>query len=419
MKTIKQLRSVLPALLLILLLCTCDRAHEHEEGDDHGHGADSSGQLGGRAAARDSADEGHEEHGEEKGIHLTIIQMETMDIGFGDFTNLKINDFVSATGTLDLPPNGYADVSARAMGFVRNARNYVEGDYVKRGAVLGYLENPDFIDHQQRYLETSAELTFLKQELERQETLLAAAAGILKNVQRLRSEVAVKTAHLAGIKQRLEYLGIRTADLRPDNITNRITLFAPRAGYITSIAMHDGMYVEPSIKLMELIDEGHFHLELDVFERDIAKISKGQKLTYIVPSLGPERYEADVHVIGKEFNEENKTVRVHAHPSGKQPPFVRGRFVEARIFLTDQTVRALPEGAVLRDGESSYIFVAPAKSNGDEVEFERLRVNPGITDGGFTAVRLIDPLPEGMRILTQGAYFVYAQGQAGELEHEH
>ncbi len=82
------------------------------------------------------------------------IQMETMDIGFGDFTNLKINDYVSATGTLDLPPNGYADVSARATGFVRNSRNYVEGDYVKKGATLGYLENPDFIDHQQRYLES-------------------------------------------------------------------------------------------------------------------------------------------------------------------------------------------------------------------------------------------------------------------------
>ncbi len=241
---------------------------------------------------------------------------------------------------------------------------------------------------------------------------------MLKHVQRLRSEVAAKKAQLAGTRQQLEYLGIRTANLTTDNITNRITLFAPRSGYITSIAMHDGMYVEPATKLMELIDEDHFHLELDVFERDVAKIEKGQELTYTVPSLGPGRYTAEVHVIGKEFNEENKTVRVHAHPTGEQPPFVRGRFVEARIFLTDQTVQALPEEAVLRDGEMAYVFIAPAESTGD-VEFERLLVNPGITDGGFTAVRLIDPLPEGMRIVTQGAYFVYAQSQAGALEHEH
>lgn len=414
MKTIKQLTSALSALLLILLLSTCDRAQQHEEGDGHNHDS---------TATKEMVDDEHDdhagEHDEDEGVHLTKIQMETMDIGFGDFTNLKINDYVTATGTLDLPPNGYADVSARATGFVRNSRNYVEGDYVKKGAILGHLENPDFIDHQQRYLELAAELTYLGEDLDRQETLLAADAGVLKNVQRLRSDVAAKTAQLAGTRQQLEYLGIRTADLTTDNITNRITLFAPRSGYITSIAMHDGMYVERATKLMELIDEDHFHLELDVFERDVAKIEKGQELTYTVPSLGSKRYTAEVHVIGKEFNEENKTVRVHAHPTGEQPPFVRGRFVEARIFLTDQTVQALPEEAVLRDGEIAYVFIAPAESAGDEVEFERLRVNPGITDGGFTAVRLIDPLREGMRIVTQGAYFVYAQSQAGALEHEH
>lgn len=427
MKTIKQLTSALPALLLILLLSTCDRgstepverAQQHEEGDGHDHDAPATEKMVDDKHGDDEHEDHDGEHEEEEGVHLTKIQMETMDIGFGDFTNLKINDFVSATGTLDLPPNGYADVSARATGFVRNSRNYVEGDYVKKGATLGYLENPEFIDHQQRYLELSAELTYLREDLDRQETLLAADAGILKNVQRLRSEVAAKTAQSAGTRQQLEYLGIRTANLTTDNITNRITLFAPRSGYITTIAMHDGMYVEPATKLMELIDEKHFHLELDVFERDVAKISKGQELTYTVPSLGSKRYTAEVHVIGKEFNEENKTVRVHAHPTGEQPPFVRGRFVEARIFLTDQTVRALPEDAVLREGDFSYIFVAPAENNSDEVEFERLRVNPGITDGGFTAVRLIDPLPDGMRIVTQGAYFVYAQSQAGELEHEH
>lgn len=418
MTTIKQLSTALHALLLILFLCTCDRAQPHEEGDGHNHDAPAEKMASDDHDGLDHDDD-HGDHEEEEGIHLTTAQIETMDIGFGDFTKLKINDYVSATGTLDLPPNGYADVSARATGFVRNSRNYVEGDYVKRGATLGYLENPDFINHQQRYLELTAELAYLREELDRQETLLAADAGILKNVQRLRSDVAAKTAQLAGTRQQLEYLGISIADLTTDNITNRITLFAPRSGYITTIAMHDGMYVEPATKLMELIDQDHFHLELDVFERDVAKISKGQPLTYTVPSLGPGRYTAEVHVIGKEFNEENKTVRVHAHPTGEQPPFVRGRFVEARIFLTDQTVQALPEEAVLRDGKMAYIFIAPADGDGDEVEFERLSVRAGITDNGYTAVTLIEPLPAGMRVVTEGAYFVYAQSQAGELEHEH
>lgn len=394
------------SLLLPLFLWTCGPAQTEAPPEQ-------------QPADNRAGEEPEEHHDDEPGVHLTAAQVDNMDIKFGDLSQLKINDYLSATGVLGLPPNAYIAVNARASGFVHNVPNYVEGDFVRKGAVLGYLENPEFIDHQQRFLEETAELVYLRQELERQEHLLAADAGILKSVQRLRSEVAAKTATLAGISQRLEYLGIRTANITPDNLTDRITLFAPRSGYITTISLHDGLYVEPSTELIELIDEDHLHLELEVFERDIARVEKGQRVTYRIPALGATTYEAEIHVIGKEFNTENKTVRVHAHLQGEQPPFVEGRFAEVRIWLDDETVQALPEEAVLRDGEIAYVFVSSVETTGGEISFERLKVNPGITDNGFTSVRLIDPLPPGMRIVTEGAYYVYAQAQAGALEHEH
>ena len=401
MKTIARIFSTGWVLFLTLLLSTCGPAQMDE---------------------REVADPEmvmEEDHGADGGIHLSRQQLDAMDITYGELEEIKVNDYLRATGTLGLPPNAYAAVSARASGFIRESRNYVEGDYVKRGAVIAYLENLEFIEHQREYLEAVAELTYLRQDLERQETLLAENAGILKRVQQLRSEVAAKVANVSGLRQRLEYLGIRTDDLRPDNIIQQITLFAPRSGYITTIALHDGMYVEPSTQLMELIDEEHLHLELDVFERDVAQVEKGQRVTYQIPSLGDQRYIAEVHVIGKEFNTENKTVRVHAHLKGEQPPFIRDLFAEARVWLDDKTTPALPEEAIFRDGETAYVFAGPEEQRGDEVSFERLRVNPGATNDGYTAIRLIDPLPEGMRIVTRGAYYVYAQSQSGELEHEH
>ena len=55
----------------------------------------------------------------------------------------------------------------------------------------------------------------------------------------------------------------------------------------------------------------------------------------------------------------------------------------------------------------------------DELKFEKIMVIPGVTDKGFTAVKLINSIPDGMKIVTDGAYYVYAQSKAGELEHEH
>ncbi|HHH49642.1 MAG TPA: efflux RND transporter periplasmic adaptor subunit [Saprospiraceae bacterium] len=356
----------------------------------------------------------------EKKIQLTKKQVEAMNISFGDFSQIKISKFVSATGTLGLPPNAYSSVSAKTKGFIKESKKYVEGSYIKKGEIMAYLENPDLILDQQTYLEVAAELRFLKQELSRQKELLDANAGVLKNVQKLSAQVDMKTATLKGIAQRLAYLGISVNNLTTNNIVHRITILAPMSGYVTSINMHNGMHVTPEQELMVIVSENHLHLELDVFEKDIALIKADQKISYTVPALGSEVYEGEVHVIGKEFNVENKTIRIHGHLEKKRPKFIKDLFIEAKIWLNDRTVQALPEESIIKDGAFSCIYVAKEKQDGAEIEFEQIKVIAGATDKGFTSVKLIDPISDDKKIVTNGAYYVYAQSKLGEGgEHEH
>ena len=421
MKIINKLIISILIVTVFTLFSSC--AHDHAEGDGHDHGTEQHSEDDGHGHSEEahSEDDGHghgEEHVEGE-IHLTKEQVETMDIQFGDFSQVKINDFVKATGTLGLPPNALTSVSAKADGFIKNSKKYVEGSYVKKGAIMAYLENPDFIQQQQKYLEVAAELVYDRQELTRQQTLFASNAGIERNVQKLESEVAMNTATLKGIAKQLSYLGINVSDLTTDNIVQRIPIYAPMSGYITSIKMHNGMFVSPEMELMEVVNENHLHLELDVFEQNIAGIKEGQQISYTVPALGNTVYEGEVNVIGKEFNMENKTVRVHGHLAKERPKFIKDLFLEAKIWLNDQTVNALPEKAIVTDGGFSYIYAANNENTENELKFEALRVVAGTTDAGFTSVKLIDPLPEGMKIVTKGSYYVYAQSKAGELAHEH
>lgn len=409
MKIINQSIIIISCILATLLLFSC--GHDHDDHDGHDHGTE-----------QHSDDDGHN-HGEaehEEGeIHLTKAQIKTMNIQFGDFSFAKIDDFVSATGTLGLPPNALTSVSAKASGFINNSNKYVEGSYVKKGVIMAYLENPEFIQHQQEYLEIMAELVYDRQELARQKKLVASNAGVEKNVQKLQSAVNRKTATLKGIEKQLAYLGIKVNDLTTDNIVQRIPIYAPMTGYITSIKMHNGMYVTPEMELMEVVNSNHLHLELDVFEKDIANVKVGQRISYTVPALGASVYDGKVHILGKEFNTENKTVRIHGHLEKKRPKFIKDLFVEAKIWLTNQTVQALPEKAIIKDGDFSYIYVANDQTSEDEIEFEAIKVIEGMTDNGFTSVKLIDEIPNKMKIVTNGAYYVYAQSKAGELAHEH
>ena len=420
MKIINDLGIYILVLVSIFTFYSC--GHNHAEGDGHNHGTEKHSEDDGHnhGAEEHNEDDGHD-HGEahkEGSIHLTKEQIKTMNIQFGDFSSAKINDFVSATGTLGLPPNALTSVSAKANGFISNSNKYVEGSYVKKGVIMAYLENPDFIQHQREYLEINAELVFDRQELARQEKLVSANAGVEKNVQRLQSQINRKTATLKAIAKQLDYLGISANNLTPDNIIQKVPIYAPMSGYITSIKMHNGMYVRPEMELMEIVNENHLHLELDVFEKDIAQIKTGQPINYTVPALGNTNYKGKVHIIGKEFNTSNKTVRLHGHLEGKRPKFIKDLFVEAKIWLNNQTVQALPEKAIIKDGDFSYIYVA-SDDYEKEAEFEAIKVIAGLTENGFTSVKLIDTIPKGKKIVTQGAYYVFAQSKAGELAHEH
>lgn len=387
------------ALLFLMSACT----HEHTDGDAHNHESTSENLT--------------DEHSDE--LHLSKEQIKIIDLKFGDFEQIKINDFVKSTGTLGLPPNATASVSSKANGIISGNNKFVEGNFIKKGEIIAYLENPEFILKQQEYLETLPQLELKRKELERQQSLVNANAGVNKNLEIAQAEYAILEAKTKGLAKQLDYLGINVKSLSAQNISQKITITAPISGYISSINLNNGMYAIPSVSLMEIITDEHLHLELDVFEKDIAKLKVGQNISYSIPALGTEIFEGEISVIGKEFDTQAKTIRIHGHIHGKRPVFLKDLFINAKIWLNDVTVSALPEKAIIQDGQLSYIFVGVEDSTASETFFEKIMVVAGATENGYTSVKLLSEIPKGMKIVTKGAFFVYAQSMAGELEHDH
>ena len=68
---------------------------------------------------------------------------------------------ISAIGIIEVPPNGRATVIAFMGGYVKDFPLLV-GDQVKKGQRLLTLENLDFLQLQQDYLETRQKMSYLK-----------------------------------------------------------------------------------------------------------------------------------------------------------------------------------------------------------------------------------------------------------------
>lgn len=414
MKFINKYSSLLIAIMFFNLVISCGHNHSEEDGHNHDEHSENDGHDHG-------SEKEHGEHGEHKEgiISLSKTQIKTIDLQMGNFLEMKINDYVNASGTLGLPPNAFTSISSRATGLIKDCKSYIIGGEIKKGTVIANLESPEFIQKQQEYLEVKAELTFLKQDLERQELLVKANAGVAKDFQKLQAEVTIKEARIKGLAKYISYLGIDINKLTPDNLQSQISIIAPSSGYLSAINLYNGMYVMPDMELIQIVDDKLLLLELNVFEKDIVNVKEGLKISYNIPAFGVNQYEGKIQTIGKGFDMKNKTVKIYGQIEGVRPKFIKNLFITAKIWLNDQVVHALPEEAIIKDGAASYIYVAKEDNNAPDMDFQKIMVIPGTTESGKTSIKLIDQIPEGMSIVIKGAYYVYAQSKAGELTHEH
>ena len=77
---------------------------------------------------------------------------------------------VKVNGLVDVPPENKAVVNSITGGYIKTIPLLV-GDVVKKGQKLVTIENPEFVQMQQEYMEIKEQLNYLKSEYERQNTM--------------------------------------------------------------------------------------------------------------------------------------------------------------------------------------------------------------------------------------------------------
>jgi cobalt-zinc-cadmium efflux system membrane fusion protein len=154
---------------------------------------------------------------------------------------------------------------------------------------------------------------------------------------------------------------------------------------------------------MEIIDNDHIHIELSVFEKDIMKVKKDQRITFKIPEASTDTFEAEVHLIGTSINE-NRTIKVHGHPKDESKNnFLIGMFVEANIITDSIVAKAIPSETIVTIDNSSYVLVLESE-NGDKYAFRQVEVKTGSSYEGYTAIDAANTFDASTRFLTKGVF---------------
>ena len=106
----------------------------------------------------------------ENTVELTKAQFEQAGIKFGSLEKRVIGSELRVNGVIDVPPQSNISIHMPYGGFVKYTE-MLPGTKVKKGQLLVVIENPEFIQFQQEYLESLAKQEFLKAEFDRQKEL--------------------------------------------------------------------------------------------------------------------------------------------------------------------------------------------------------------------------------------------------------
>ena len=344
-------------------------------------------------------------------IVLASTQFNNAGIVLAKPVSQNINQKIKANGKLDVPPQNLVSISAPYGGFLKST-SLLQGMHVHKGEVIAKMEHPDYIQLQQDYLENKSTLTYLKNELDRQQELAKEEVNSKKTLQKAKTDFEVMQARVNGLRAKLELINIDVAKLEKGAMQKVVALTSPINGYVTKVNVNIGAFVTANTILFEIVDTEHLHAEISVFEKDIHHIKIGQKVAFTLANETQERF-AKVHLIGREISED-RTVRVHCHLSKEDKDLLPGMYLTAYIDVKTSTNNTLPSNAFVDFEGKSYFFLLSKKPN-DSYTFTRIEVEKLGEENGFTAFTSTQDL-NNKNIVTEGAYKLLSAMQGGEEE---
>jgi cobalt-zinc-cadmium efflux system membrane fusion protein len=369
-------------------------------------------------AAAIEAEADHSDGEDENQVELTPEQFKNAGIELGNIEQKQISGTIKVNGILDVPPQQLVTISVPLGGFLKNT-SMLEGTRVRKGQVIATIENLEFIQIQQDYLEAKSQLEQAKADYDRQLELAKENVNSQKTVQQSKTGFETWKAKVSGLREKLNVIHLDVRELEKGEIKSSVNLYAPIDGYVTEVNGNIGKFMNPSDVLFEIVDTEHLHAELIVFEKDVPKLKIGQKVRFTLANETAERM-ATVFLIGREIGTD-RTVQIHCHIDKEDTELLPGMYLSALVETSGALVSALKNEAIVDHQGRKYIFVLSGNDkqpDAEERHFTMVEVQTLSSELGFTEVVVPDSFARA-EIVVRGAYSILSEMKNSEEGEEH
>lgn len=378
---------------------------------------------GGKTADHDQAGDGHaEEQHAENDIVLSEKQMKAVEINLGKIERKSLSNVARVTGQTVLDPQYRAAVTPLMSGIVSSIA-VTDGNRVAKGQTVAWIENTEIVALQRDYLQSTGELEQAEQELKRQKELAEQGAGVSKNLQQAETAYRIVRSAVLSTGHQLSQLGISTASVRTGKLVSRFPVKSPISGYVDNIKISTGSYVDMQTPLMSVVDNDKMHCDINIFEKDIAGIRKGQEVSLVLTNRPGTDITGEIYGLNSSFLDNTKSIVAHVSIKSKADglTLIPGMYLTGLVRLDRYETDAVPSDAIVSSDGKSYIFVLTKTDNHDgqrTYHFARTEVVTGTAELGYTQITPVHDIAKGATIVTTNAFYIESMvGEHGEHNH--
>lgn len=339
----------------------------------------------------------------ENKLTLTDAQFKSAKIELGKTEKRNISTSLKLNGKIDVPPQNMVSVSMPLGGFLKSTK-LLPGMHVKKGEVIASMEDQQYIQLQQDYLTIKSKLAFYENEYVRQKELNLSKASSDKVFQQSQMDYQTQKISLSALSEKLKLININPETLNETNLSKSVNIYSSIDGFVSKVNVNIGKYVNPSDILFELINPSDIHLNLKVFEKDLDKLSIGQKLLAYNNNQPDKKYRCEIILISQELSID-RSAEVHCHFEDYDKTLLPGMYMNAEVEIKMNNTESINEDAIVSHEGKDFIFISKGKN-----QFEMIEIKKGSTENNYTELITLDGKDiSGFEIVTKGAYSLLMQ----------
>lgn len=314
----------------------------------------------------------------ENTVELTKAQLKNAEISTGMAELIKTSGSIKLNGKAEMMPENIITVSAPIAGFIKTIK-MTPGMTIVKGQSLITIEDKEFIQLQQDYLSAKNAYEFAKMDYERQVTLSKSQAASDKAVQATEEKMKHELLMMKSLSEKLRLINISTLSLNADNLKSNINVSAPVSGSIISVNANTGKYVQAGEELLKMYANKGLKIVLNIMEKDLANVVKGQKVVAYINSLPENKIFGSIEYIVSEVGPEG-FARIICSVQQGSDLLIPGMYINADIESKTRDAWVVPEEAVVNFEGKEFIFIETSDGKFEQTEAITGRKEKGKTE---------------------------------------